>query len=147
MSRLLTSLTRAVRAFYAVVAALLFLVSGVAYAADTSAYKVVDGVLIYYAVLPGEMVRAYPPGSPEATMHGGVPRGQHIHHIQIALFDAESDARITDAQVTATIAEPGLPAEGIEFEPFMVGDALAYGTYYKFARLVNYTITVRLERP
>ncbi|MFV2034185.1 MAG: hypothetical protein ACC631_03575 [Halocynthiibacter sp.] len=129
------------------IAAILMLGTGTALAADTSDYRVVDGVLIYYAVLPAEMVRAYPKGSPEARMHGGVPGGKHVHHIQVALFDSASNERITDAQVTATISEVGFFGTELKLEPFLVAGYLTYGNYFEFSKLAPYAITIRLEQP
>ena len=53
--------------------ALLVVASGAAYGETSSDYTVVDDVAIYFAVLPAEMLRGFPPGSEEARMHGGVP--------------------------------------------------------------------------
>lgn len=40
---------------------------------------VVDGVVVYLGVLPGEMVRGHPAAHPEVSMHGGASgsRGEH----------------------------------------------------------------------
>lgn len=128
-------------------AAFLLLVSNAAYAADSSGYTTVDGVLVYYAIVPAEIVRNFRPGSAEAEMHGGVPGGKHVHHIQVAAFDAESNERITDARVTASIAELGLAGQTIVLEPFLVDDVLTYGGYFEFSKLAAYGIDVRIERP
>jgi len=103
--------------------AILSLFSGAAFAADSSDYKIVDGLAIYYAVLSAEVIRGHPKGHPEAVMHGGVPAGKHVHHVLIALFDGESMERITDAQVTASVGEIGLAKRKKALEPFTVADA------------------------
>lgn len=127
--------------------ALLVLFSAAALADDSSGYTVVDGVLLYYSVIPAEMIRAYPRGSAESRMHGGVPDGAHIHHIQIALFDANTNERITDARVTAAVSEPGFPAAMVELEPFAVQGTITYGNYHKFSNLVTYRIDIKVEHP
>jgi len=129
------------------IAAFMMLSLNPAIAADSSGYTTVDDTLVYYAVVPAEMVRKYRPGSPEAEMHGGVPAGKHVHHIQIAPFDAKTFERIADARVTATISELGLGEKKIVLEPFSVGEALTYGGYFEFSKLGRYTIDVRIERP
>ncbi len=48
---------------------------------DSSGNMVVGGVIISYAIIPGEMIRqAYREGEPESVMHGGVPGG--LHHLR-----------------------------------------------------------------
>ena len=42
------------------VAAVLVLFSSTVFAADSSDYRVVDGLTVYYAVLPAEMIRGHP---------------------------------------------------------------------------------------
>lgn len=142
-----TKFARPVRAMSLGIVAFLLLASNAAFAGDTSGYTTVDGVLIYYAVVPSELVRAFPSGSPEAEMHGGVPGGRHVHHLQVAAFDADTNERITDAQVTASIAELGLGAQSIELEPFLVDDVLTYGGYFEFSKLATYAIELQIERP
>lgn len=80
-------------------------------------------------------------------MHGGVPDGRHIHHVQIALFDAQTNARISDARVTVTVAEVGLAGRSAELEPFRIGDALTYGDYFEFRKRDLYRIQVRAALP
>lgn len=138
---------RSVRALGRVLAALLIVLGGTAYGQNSSDYAVVDGVTIYYAVLPAEMLRNYPPGSQEGRMHGGVPSGRHVHHLQIALFDATTGARITDASVVATVTETGLGGVERALEPFQIGEALTYGGYFQFDTRDLYEIRVRATLP
>ena len=121
--------------------------SGVAYGQGPSDYAVDDDVAIYYAVLPAEMLRTYPPGSDEARMHGGVPREKHVHHVQIALFGAETGARITNASLVATINEVGLGGTELALESFQVGDVQTYGNYFEFQKRDLYEIKVRAVLP
>jgi len=145
--RFIAVLARPVHVAKLGIAAFLLLVSNAAFAADSTGYTTVDGVLIYYAILPAEIVRDFRPGTAEAEMHGGVPGGKHVHHIQVAAFDAETSERITDARVTASVAELGLAGQTIVLEPFLVDDALTYGGYFEFSKLAAYAIDVQIERP
>jgi len=128
-------------------AAILMIFSSAAVAQTSSDYAVVDNVTIYYAVLPAEMLRTFPPSSEEARMHGGVPGGKHVHHLQIAIFDAKTGARIIGARVTAAIAEIGLGSAKLELEPFQVGDVQTYGGYFEFQKRNLYEIRIRAELP
>lgn len=146
----ITNLTRrgypgGAKSFLLAVVFLLF--SSAAFAADSSDYRVVDGLAIYYATVPAEVIRGHTKGHPEAVMHGGVPKGKHVHHVMVALFDGESLERITDAQITATVAEPGLAGRQKRLEPFTVADALTYGNYFEFSKLATYTIDIEVRRP
>lgn len=135
------------RTLRAGIGALLIASPGPALAQTASEFAVVDDVTIYLAVLPAEMLRTYPSGSEESRMHGGVPGGKHVHHVQIALFDAQTNARISDARVTVTVAELGLAGRRAELEPFLVGDALTYGGYFEFQKRDLYQIRVTAELP
>lgn len=127
--------------------ALLVVASGAAYGDTSSDYTVVDDVAIYFAVLPAEMLRGFPSGSEEARMHGGVPGGKHVHHLQIALFDARSNTRIDDARVAVTIAEFGLGSIKKELEPFQIGNTQTYGGYFEFRKSDLYEIGVQITLP
>ena len=129
------------------VAALLIAAPGTAPAQTISDFALVDGATIYLAVLPAEMLRTYPAGSEESRMHGGVPDGKHVHHVQTALFDMLTNARISDARVSATVSEPGLAGSRAKLEPFLVGGALTYGGYFEFQKRDLYQIRVTAELP
>ena len=50
--------------------------------------QVVDGVAIYFGVMPAELVRGHPREHPESGMHGDPPVGES--HLLVALFDERS---------------------------------------------------------
>ena len=147
MTKLFWRPVRSLRSLRYMLAAILLSVSGAAYAQVSSDYAVVDDVTIYYAILPAEMLRTFPAGSQEARMHGGVPGGKHVHHVQVALFDAITGDRIADANVTATIKEEGLGGADYLLEPFKVGDTLTYGGYVEFQESSLYNISFRVMLP
>ena len=128
-------------------AAIIVLVAGTAFAADAPGQKVVDGIQIYYAVTPAEIIRGYPKDAPEASMHGGMPVGRHYHHVMVALFESKSLDRITDAKVTARVREIGLSGVEKELEPIMIAGALTYGNYFKMPSLTIYKIDLAIRRP
>ena len=134
MTKLFWRPVRSLRSLRYMLAAILLSVSGAAYAQVSSDYAVVDDVTIYYAILPAEMLRSFPAGSQEARMHGGVPGGKHVHHVQIALFDATTGKRITDGA-------------DYSLDPFLVGDALTFGGYVEFQKASLYDISLRVVLP
>jgi len=127
--------------------AILVSIAGVSFASEPGGYKVVDGTAIYFAVLPAEMIRGHPKGHPETTMHGGVPSGKHVHHVMVALFEAKSFDRITDAEVKATVSEIGLAGKTKNLEPFTVAEALTYGNYFEMPSQTIYRVKVAVRRP
>ncbi len=128
-------------------AAVVMLFAGTALADHSSGYKVADGLTIYYAVIPAEMLRAYPEGSPEATAHASIPRGKNAHHLMVGLFEGKSMERITDAQVTARVRETGLGWTKRRLEPATIADALTYCNFFTFGNYAIYTIVIEVRRP
>jgi len=134
-------------------AASFMLGAGAALAADTSSDPessgtiVVEDVLIYYAVLPAGIVGDFPPGSPEAQMHGGTPRGGHWHHLLVALFDTQTNERIVDADVSAQISELGLGPKDLSLDMVSIGGAGTFMNYTEFGKTALYTIDLAIERP
>ena len=115
--------------------------------ADYAGFVVDHGVAIYYALIPAEIIRGHEKQHPEATMHGGAPRSQNAYHLMVALFDASTKRRITDAQVTAKVTEVGLAGEEKKLEPFVVAGALTYGNYFTMAPNTNYRISINAKSP
>jgi len=125
----------------------LVLISGAAFADDSTGYLDAGGLGIYYAVLPAEMVRGYPKGSPEYRMHGGPPNGAHVHHVMVALFDDRTMERVTDAKVEARVAEIGLPGTEKALTPMPIAGAMSFGNYFDLSNLATYRITIEIRRP
>lgn len=125
----------------------LSLISGVSVADDSTGYLHTGGMGVYYAVLPAELIRNYPENSVEFRMHGGAPNGEHVHHVMVALFGDESMERITDAQVTARVAEIGLTGKAKDLEPMAIAGAMTYGNYFRLSNLGTYKISVEIRLP
>jgi hypothetical protein len=128
-------------------ATLALFVSGRVMADADSGYVVDHGIAIYYATIPAEIIRGHTQEHPEATMHGGVPASQHAYHVMVALFDAQSFLRITDADVTANVAETGFAGEKKRLEKFTVADALTFGNYFEMLPNIGYQIKITVKTP
>ncbi len=107
--------------------------------------QVVDGVAIYFGIVPAEVVRGHPREHPEGEMHGGVPAGES--HIMVALFDAKTGERITRAEVTARVS--GAPASSTEkrLEPMLINGSQTYGNYFAMIGPGPYQIELQLRLP
>lgn len=115
---------------------------------DSSGNMVVGGVIVSYAIIPGEMIRqAYQEGEPESAMHGGVPGGLHHHHLMVALFRAGSNERITDAKVHATVGEVGLSRKRKDLKPMPIAGQMTYGNYFHMPKNQLYRIILQIRLP
>jgi hypothetical protein len=80
-------------------------------------------------------------------MHGGIPTGLHEHHLVVAIFDAKSGARITDAAVTAEVSAPGLSATTKTLEVMERAGAPRYGAFFDLPIRDIYTVKLTVDRP
>ena len=111
-------------------------------------HKIVDGTEIYLGVVSAETLRAqYSKGTPESSMHGGIPGGKNYYHVNISLFDSKTRATITDAQVEASAREPVSGGDTKKLELVTLNNLKAYGGYFRMSGKTAYTITVRIQRP
>lgn len=124
----------------------LVVVPAVSAAATASEHRVVDGVSIYVGIVPAEVVRRHPRGHPESEMHGGPQAGEHAYHLIIALFDEQTDKRISDARVSAAISEINHPGHQRKLEPMLIAGTIAYGNYFDLPGSGPYRIVVQIRR-
>ena len=117
----------------------LLLAAGVAAAGDSQWHKRVDGLSVYLGVIPSQLIKGH-----EKNMHGGA-KGDDSYHILVALFDAKSGKRISDATVNATVASVGMRGVKKSLEP-MTEDLLSYGNYFILDRPGRYDIRVGILR-
>lgn len=114
-------------------------------AAEDGRHKTVDGVSVYVGVLPAEMLLGHPKGHHEREMHGGVPTGGNRYHVVVALFDAASGRRITDARVKIGGASIGLAASRKKAEPMLVNNVVTYGNYVSMSGGGPYKIEIEIR--
>lgn len=114
-------------------------------------YKIVDGLAVYLGGLPAAMIQGHSADHPEVAMHGGIPRGPHIFHIMVALFDAKSGDRIEDAGVEAQVSPPGLAGTTRWLEAMAIVGTITYGIYFRLdpsgPYRIRLAITPRGARP
>ncbi|WP_292526699.1 hypothetical protein [Mesorhizobium sp.] len=111
-------------------------------------YKVAQGLGVYLGVLPAAIARRLLESHPEATMHGGAPRGAHEYHIIIAVFEAATGARIENAKVTATVSGLGhVGQNSLELEPMAIAGTVTYGGFVTLPGSDRYDILVDISVP
>ena len=113
-------------------------------AAETGEAKTAGGLTIYLGVVPGEIVKGQHPAGPQ--VHGRVPKGAHEFHVIAAVFDAASNARITDAMVTAKVSGLGLSGPQKTLEPMKIADTITYGAFFNLTADL-YIIRLTVQRP
>jgi cytochrome c5 len=105
------------------------------------------GLDVYLGRLSAEQMRAYPAGSPEAKMHGGIPSGSGYHHINVSVFDTASQAQVTGATVEFEYEQLGMGREKKTLEAATVAGQTSYGAYVRLAPRSTYNFLVRVRKP
>ena len=105
-----------------------------------------DGMELFFGIIPAEILRGHPSDHEERSMHGGVPRGK-VHHLVISVFDTKTRARITDATITGNITELGMTTQHKKLEAMSFGGAVSYGHYFAMPNQGPYEIVVNVQRP
>lgn len=109
---------------------------------SASHYQTVDGVEIYFGLMPAAMV------SSNVNMHGGLPRQESAYHLTVALFDTDSGARLENAKVEANVVPVGLEdGRQKELEPMMINDTITYGEYFNLDLSTVYRVQIRVDLP
>jgi uncharacterized protein involved in high-affinity Fe2+ transport len=80
-------------------------------------------------------------------MHGGVPAGINRYHVVVALFDAATGKRVTNAQVKISGASIGMAASRQKAEPMLINNVTTYGAYVTLPGPGPYKIQVEIRRP
>lgn len=119
--------------------------AGVA-AIEQGSRAAVEGIQIYYGIMPAAVVGKHPPPHEESAMHGGAPARTNAYHLVVALFD-EGGERISAAEVRANVAELGLAGTYRTLEPMRIDDTLSYGGYYTMTGDGPYRITIEVRLP
>ena len=106
-----------------------------------------DGMELFFGIIPAEIVRGHPSDHEERKMHGGVPRGKGVHHLVISVFDSKTRTRITDATLAGSVTEPGMAIQRKPLESMSFGGAVSYGNYFAMPNQGPYDIVVNVQRP
>lgn len=107
---------------------------------------IADGIAVYLGIMPAEVLRAHPERYPrhEETK---IPAGKNVYHVMLAIFDDATGARITDADVVATVAPLGLSGARKRLDATTVAGAVTYCNYFPMSAGENYVIRARIRRP
>lgn len=106
-----------------------------------------DGMELFFGIIPAEILRGHPSSHEEQSMHGGVPSNKGVRHLIISVFDAKTQTRITDAAITGSITEAGMATQNQKLEAMSFGGAVSYGNYFAMPNQGPYEIVVNVRRP
>ena len=118
---------------------------GFAVAAETGQVTRVNGIDVFYGVIPAEIISGHPADHTERKTHGGVPRGSGQHHLIVSLFDSKTRQRIENAQVSARIGELGLTPQSKTLEPMQFAGTVTYGNFFTMTSSGPYRIEVEIR--
>ena len=129
-----------------IAAAATFVLASAAPAKSDALSKTVAGVDFYLGVIPAEIILGHPAEHPESIMHGSARKSSGSRHIVVALFDAETSERITDAKVSARVEQLGLTVEQKDLEPMQIAGTVSYGNFFAMPRSFNVFETITAGR-
>ena len=104
------------------------------------------GMDFYLGFMPAQNLLQLPKGSPERTMHGGVPSGTGYYHVNVSLFNEMTRAPINDAQIKIRFEQRGRAGTETKLQPMAVGVG-SYGNFIKPRPETPYLITLHIARP
>ena len=108
-----------------------------------------DGMTIDIGVIPAELVRGHPvQPSDQGALHGGVRDAAATNHLVVALFDAKTGARITDARIQAGVGDRSYNHEPDRWlEPMQINGAMSYGNFFLMPGPGEWRIHLAIYRP
>lgn len=106
-----------------------------------------DGMELFFGLIPAEILRGHPSDHEEQSMHGGVPRGKGVYHLIVSVFDAKTRTRITDAVITGSVIAIGMATQNQKLEAMTFGGNVAFGNYFVMSNPGPYEIVVNVRRP
>lgn len=128
----------------ALIAALLGIVP--AGAGGAGLYQRAGGVEAYIGFVPAEITKGHAPTKLDKRMHDGVPRGGHQYHLVVAVFDADTGERISDASVAAQVSGLGLVGPEKSLEPMSIAGTITYGAYFELPGADRYKVVLTIRR-
>jgi cytochrome c5 len=118
----------------------------IARAASGQDYRIVDGTTIYFGVVPASVIKDHPRDYP-ASVSGAAPPVPDQYYVTVALFDADSGQRVTDAVVRARVGTGAASGPEKTLESTTIANSPTYGSYFAMPGSERYTVTLRIQRP
>jgi hypothetical protein len=106
----------------------------------------VDGIRVFYGLVPVSWFNSFPPGSEETYKHASRPKRAGNYHLVVAVFEAGTMTRIADARVVAKVSEIGMGEVVRKLEPTELGGATTYCGYFLLPEHVEYSLKIDVTR-
>lgn len=106
----------------------------------------VAGLDVYLGRVSAERMREFPPGSPEAQLHAGIPSGTGYHHINVSVYDSARQEAVTGATVDLEYEQVGMGRQARTLEPVTIRGGPSYGGYIRLVPKANYVFVVRVRK-
>lgn len=120
--------------------------SAPALAANYSRHQRVDGMDVYYGIVPASVAMGHhPAGHPESALPGSHADGRY--HLVVSLRDRHNGQAVTAARVTAIVSRGLGHREAHPLHRMTVNHTVSYGNYFTMARPGIYDIQVLIQRP
>ena len=113
---------------------------------NTSQSATTHGVTVYYGVVPAEIARGIARTHGETNLHGTERATPIGYHLIVALFNAVTGQRISNATVTASMARPGPQSSPKLLEPMKIADTTTYGNFFELPEHGIYRIHLNITR-
>lgn len=110
-------------------------------------HRLINGMDIYYGVVPAEVVKSHPQRHTEAAMHGKNLLSGGTHHLVVTLYDNKTTRRIDDAKVEAVVIPLGLAHQPKPLEPMQINGTISYGNYFDMIGIGPFRIELQITRP
>lgn len=104
------------------------------------------GLNVYLGVVPAAIAKGIEKGHGESGMHGGAAQDKRSYHAMVAIFNAVTGDRITDASVTADVGRTGDEIQRRPLEPMALANAVTYANYFEFPAHGTYHIRLSIAR-
>ncbi|GAB3380021.1 hypothetical protein [Azotobacter armeniacus] len=105
-----------------------------------------EGLVIYYGVLPAELIVLQELDVPGTHMKPSSARGAGTHHVVIALFDEATGKRLSNASVQARVEPLGGAAQQKTLEPMQIAGTVTFGNFFRMDADMPYVIHLRIRR-
>ncbi|HEV7286353.1 MAG TPA: iron transporter [Kaistia sp.] len=124
------------------------MILAIATARADDGYQKAGGLAVYLGIVPAAVVRGHPMNHAESTMHGGPGTARHQYHLVVAVFDAQSGARVENARVSATISGLGhVGQQTVQLDPMKIENTVTYGNFVTLSGNDRYDIAVDITVP
>lgn len=103
-----------------------------------------NGLVVYYGIVPGAIVRRHPADHSERKMHGGPSGSVDSEHLVVAVFEQTSGQRIENAELSAFVIR-GAHRTQRTLEPMRINDATTYGAFFDMPSPGDYRIDLSIR--